>query len=134
MQYLSFDNKELLEEEFKEVLDKLEKVYKIEINGSYKINVYKDNIYGSVLEIKKDKDYYDYFNTIDMNINIIDSNFLYEVEDYFIDTSSDIYCYNDKFYLDVKNREELLKIIENSKVIYKENHIRKNGKKLNNML
>ena len=70
MQYLSFDNKELLEEEFKEVLDKLEKVYKIEINGSYKINVYKDNIYGSVLEIKKDKDYYDYFNTIDMNINI----------------------------------------------------------------
>jgi len=134
MHYLSFDDKDKLEDEFKEVLDKLEKVYKIEIKGNYKINVYKDKIYGVILEIKKDSEYYDYFNTIDMTINIIDSDFLYEVNDYFNNVKGDIYLYNDKIYLDIYSKEDLYKIIESSRVIYKENHIRKNGKKINNML
>lgn len=134
MHYLSFDDKDKLEDEFKEVLDKLEKIYKIEIKGNYKINVYKDKIYGVILEIKKDSEYYDYFNTIDMTINIIESDFLYEVNDYFNNVKGDIYLYNDKIYLDIDSKEDLYKIIESSKVIYKENHIRKNGKKLNNML
>ena len=132
--YLDYDDKDKLENELKNILNRLDKIYHIEIKGNYKINVYKDSIYGSIFEIKKDNDYYDYFNTIDMNINIIDSNFLYEVDDYFTNIDCDIYLYNNKIYLDIKNREDLLRIIERSKVIYKENHIRKNGKKLNNVL
>ena len=45
---------ENLEDEFKNLLDKLNKVYNIDIKGSYKINLYKDKIYGAVLEIIKD--------------------------------------------------------------------------------
>ena len=132
---LSFNNKEELEEKFKSILNKLEKRYRIEIKGSYKINVYKDKIYGIILEIRKDDIYYDYFNTADMNINIINSHFLYEVDDiYNINKNNDVYLYNNKIYIDIKDRIGLLKIIEYSKIIYKENKIIKNGKKINNML
>jgi len=132
--YLDFDNKEKLEEEFKNILDKLEKIYHIEIKGSYRINVYKNNIYGAILEIKKDCDYCNYFNTIDMSINIIDTDFIYELDDCFVELNCDKYLYNNRIYFDINNRDDLFKIIEYSKVIYKENHIRKNGKKINNML
>lgn len=125
---------ENLEDEFKNLLDKLNKVYNIDIKGSYKINLYKDKIYGAVLEITKDSDYYDYFNAIDLTINIIDSHFLYEINDYIYNLNSDIYLYNNKIYVDINNKKDLYKALEYSTIIYKENSIIKNGKKINNML
>ena len=125
---------EKLEDEFKNLLDKLNKVYNIDIKGSYKINLYKDKIYGAVLEIIKDSDYYDYFNAIDLTINIIDSHFLYEINDYIYNLNSDIYLYNNKIYVDINNKKDLYKVLEYSTIIYKENSIIKNGKKINNML
>ena len=125
---------ENLEDEFKNLLDKLNKVYNIDIKGSYKINLYKDKIYGTVLEIIKDSDYYDYFNAIDLTINIIDSHFLYEINDYIYNLNSDIYLYNNKIYVDINNKKDLYKVLEYSTIIYKENSIIKNGKKINNML
>lgn len=125
---------ENLEDEFKNLLDRLNKVYNIDIKGSYKINLYKDKIYGAVLEIIKDSDYYDYFNAIDLTINIIDSHFLYETNDYVYNLNSDIYLYNNKIYVDINNKKDLYKVLEYSTIIYKENSIIKNGKKINNML
>lgn len=125
---------ENLEDEFKHLLDKLNKVYNIDIKGSYKINLYKDKIYGAVLEITKDSDYYGYFNAIDLTINIIDSHFLYEINDYIYNLNSDIYLYNNKIYVDINNKKDLYKVLEYSTIIYKENSIIKNGKKINNML
>ena len=125
---------ENLEDEFKNLLDKLNKVYNIDIKGSYKINLYKDKIYGAVLEIIKDSDYYDYFNAIDLTINIIDSHFLYEINDYIYNLNSNIYLYNNKIYVDINNKKDLYKVLEYSTIIYKENSIIKNGKKINNML
>ena len=125
---------ENLEDEFKNLLDKLNKVYNIDIKGSYKINLYKDKIYGAVLEIIKDSDYYDYFNAIDLTINIIDSHFLYEINDYIYNLNSDIYLYNNKIYVDINNKKDLYKVLEYSTIIDKENSIIKNGKKINNML
>ena len=125
---------ENLEDEFKNLLDKLNKVYNIDIKGSYKINLYKDKIYGAVLEIIKDSDYYDYFNAIDLTINIIDSHFLYEINDYIYNLNSDMYLYNNKIYVDINNKKDLYKVLEYSTIIYKENSIIKNGKKINNML
>ena len=125
---------ENLEDEFKNLLDKLNKVYNIDIKGSYKINLYKDKIYGAVLEIIKDSDYYDYFNAIDLTINIIDSHFLYEINDYIYNLNSDIYLYNNKIYVDINNKKDLYKVLEYSTIIYKENSIIKNGKKVNSML
>lgn len=125
---------ENLEDEFKNLLDKLNKVYNIDIKGSYKINLYKDKIYGAVLEIIKDSDYYDYFNAIDLTINIIDCHFLYEINDYIYNLNSDIYLYNNKIYVDINNKKDLYKVLEYSTIIYKENSIIKNGKKINNML
>ena len=114
---------ENLEDEFKNLLDKLNKVYNIDIKGSYKINLYKDKIYGAVLEIIKDSDYYDYFNAIDLTINIIDSHFLYEINDYIYNLNSDIYLYNNKIYVDINNKKDLYKVLEYSTIIYKENSI-----------
>ena len=102
---------ENLEDEFKNLLDKLNKVYNIDIKGSYKINLYKDKIYGAVLEIIKDSDYYDYFNAIDLTINIIDSHFLYEINDYIYNLNSDIYLYNNKIYVDINNKKDLYKVL-----------------------
>lgn len=125
---------ENLEDEFKNLLDRLNKVYNIDIKGSYKINLYKDKIYGAVLEIIKDSDYYDYFNAIDLTINIINSHFIYEINDYIYNLNSDIYLYNNKIYVDINNKKNLYKVLEYSTIIYKENSIIKNGKKINNML
>ena len=69
-----------------------------------------------------------------MSINIIDTDFIYELDDCFVELNCDKYLYNNRIYFDINNRDDLFKIIEYSKVIYKENNIRKNGKKINNML
>ena len=74
------------------------------------------------------------FNAIELTINIIDSHFLYEINDYIYNLNSDIYLYNNKIYVDINNKKDLYKVLEYSTIIYKENSIIKNGKKINNML
>lgn len=115
---LDFDNKNNLEEYFKNLFIKLKDIYNIKISGYYELVLYIDNIYGIIIEIKKEDEEF-YLNQIDMKLCLIETKFLYEMNDI---PSYPFYKYDDKFYIDIENYK-IEDIIEHSKIIYKDTDI-----------
>lgn len=80
---IDFLDKEDAEDYFRQLFLKLKERYNIVINGYYILNLYIDEYYGMIIELKKEEmDYFDYYdNQIDMKIVINNEmNFLYEIE------------------------------------------------------
>ncbi len=136
---IDLNNKIELEKNFQKIFNKLNTIYDMEINGYYDINMYNNEQYGMILEIKqKDSDYFEYYDTVDMNITLSKyKDILYKIENFnkkIIDNST-IYIYKGEIYIEPKNIEfqKLGLIIENSEIIYgkKTNTIKNNGKKIN---
>lgn len=124
---IEFKDEKKLEDYFKTIFIKLNKNYDIDINGYYNIDVYLDDNYGAILEIEDEElDYYNYFNQIDMKLNISKINsFLYEIKYEFIDNNilNNTICYksSDRIYLKLNNRiekKEFYKLLEFSNIIY----------------
>ncbi len=114
--------------EIEKNLFKILKKHTIELNGYYNVFIYQDKNYGLIIDMQKENlEYLDYFNNqIELNIEIIEDSFLYEIDDIFtLDKTAlnqfTIYQKNYKFYLEVKekiNTIKLGKVLENSKIIY----------------
>ena len=122
---INFKNKSELEIYLKKLFKILKYKYKIELYGFYDITAYIDKYYGIVLHIEKnDIDYYDYFkNQVDMKLIIIDTEFLYEVEDIpeEIINKVDICILDNNIYLKLKNKlsnKEMMKLLEYSNLVY----------------
>lgn len=121
----NFKNKDELEKYLKKLFKILNDKYKIKIEGYYEIDVYLDNNYGVIINLnREDYEYYDYFkNQVDMKIRIIDTEFLYEVEDIpksLLDKVS-VNIENDKIYLKIEKKLkklEMMKLLESSKIVY----------------
>lgn len=93
------------------ILKRLKKIYDIQIYSTFNIECFIDNKYGIVLEIKREYDPFNlYSKKTDLNINYNYTNFLYEVDDYFIN-SNNKYIYNNKIYVDNYISEHIIKII-----------------------
>lgn len=121
-----FNDLKYIEEYFRNIFIRLKQIYNIEINGFYNINVYIDNIFGIVLElIEENIEYIDYYDdVIDMKLELHENEFLYHINDVTnIDKSNIIYNYNNKYYLKIKNKNELYKILEYTSVVYKDTDI-----------
>ena len=128
---IDFEDKEKLEIYFRKLLKTLKEFYKININGYYEINVYVDNNYGVILELKKEEiEYFSYYeDEVDMQLIVYNTVFLYEIEDYFwmekeLKNKILLYKYNKKIYMVINhNIDDILlgKIIENSNLKYKDN-------------
>lgn len=135
---IDFEDLDTTKEYFKELFLKIKD--KVEINGFYFVNVYKDDLYGIVIELTKEEmDYIDYYtDEVDMHITLNENTFLYEIEDIFLNKeiikNSKIIYYNKKIYLKLKNDiDENLKgyLYEFSNLIYKDtNNILNYGKEL----
>ncbi len=100
-----------LENSFRNIFIRLRDLYDIDIQGYFKVDIYKDKYIGVVVDIKKeDMEYFDYLDgQIDMHISIHnDEVILFEVNDLYsfyknlIDKIS-YYIYHDKFYIKVNN-------------------------------
>lgn len=130
-----------LEEYFRTLFKILKNKYNIEISGYYSITLYQDNIYGAIIDIKKDfVDYFDYYdNQVDMKIDIVkDSLILYRIDSLSILKEKtyefiNIYLYDNNIYIKPKKNiggVDLGDIIENSTIIYGDicNKILKVGK------
>jgi hypothetical protein len=134
---INLNNRIEQEKSFQKIFDRLNTIYNLEINGQYEINMYNNEQYGIILEIKqKESEYFDYYDTIDMNIIISKYNdIIYRVENLYKVENTDIYIYNGEIYIEPKNIkfEKLGLIMENSEIIYgkKANIIKKKGKRLN---
>ena len=103
--YYEFDKNTINNCIFK-ILKKLKKIYNIEIYSTFNIECYISNVYGIVLEIKKEYDPFSkYAKNTDININYHYNKFLFEVSDYFIKDklNCNIYIYNSKYYIDIYN-------------------------------
>ena len=99
-------NKIEVENTIKNIIDKLNKSYKLNIYGYYNIDIYVDNYYGLIIKIQKeDIDYIDYEpGQIDMKIKIYDAIFLYKIDNiYNLDIDSSIYRYKDEYFLKLNN-------------------------------
>ncbi len=129
--------KDGLKEYFKHILSLLNKKYNIEFNGYYNIDVYEDTKYGMVLEIKnEDLEYYNYFNQVDLNINIINSTFLYRINyEYLSKNINNITCYKymDNMYLKMDDDFDFIHLIEYVDIVYgeKAKEILRYGEKVN---
>jgi hypothetical protein len=143
MSQMDFNDIDKLEDYFKTLFSKLNQVIEIEFNGFYLLDIYLDKYYGSIIKIQKEEvEYFDYYNQVEMKITIHDTEFLYQINDYFlpnknIQSKVTYYYYQQKFYLKINeelNSQEMFELLEMSEVIYQTDNILKYGKTIKNML
>lgn len=132
---IDFSNLDNIEIYFKKILNKIKNKYNIEISGFYLIDIYIDDIYGAVIEIKKEfDDFYEYDNKIEMTVFMHNTKFLYQINDIinFINKGYPIYKYKSKYYLEIpkEKRKEIGRILEFSEIKYISEDIIKYGKKI----
>ncbi len=123
---IDINNRTNLEKYLKELFIILKDYYNLEILGFYNITIFNDKYYGIILHLKKENiDYYNYFNSeVDMHLLVINTEFLYLVNDIPIDIKEkvDIVIKNSNIYLkiiDKLSNLEMMKLLENSQIIYK---------------
>lgn len=122
---IDIKNKSELEKYLREIIETLKNIYNINIEGFYDVNVYVDKYYGIILNFNKEKlEYYDYFNGIEMNINLKEASFLYKVSDipFNILNKLEIKQLNNSIYLKIikeLNQKEFMNLIEHTEKIVK---------------
>lgn len=104
------ENIDNLEEQFRDIFLHLKNSYNVDIEGYYKIDIYKNKYYGMIVEMEKEEfEYFEYLdNQVDMRISIHEELILYEFEDIFSVPHSLVekmcfYTYHDKIYGEVKD-------------------------------
>ena len=123
---MDFNNTKVLENDLKDLLLRLKKYYKIDIQGYYNITIYIDDYYGAILKIEEDDECYDYFDdTVALRLKKMKSIFLYEIDDI-----SYVSNYINKFkiankkgniyltLIDNLNDNEYINLLEFSNIIY----------------
>ena len=124
---IDLKNKEELENYLKKLFKILKEKYNIEISGFYDITVYIDKYYGVIFHLEnEDLDYYDYFkNQVDMRLVIVDTEFMYKIEDIPMELLNKVKVYikNNNIYLKIKKeltKIEMMNLMENSKIVYED--------------
>lgn len=137
---IDFTNKINLEKYFQKLFARLNNIYELDMQGSYEITIY-NNSYGVILEIKEqDIEYFDYYNEIDMNLNISKNNeIIYKLIGEIPNKKNyNIYTYNGDIYIKPIKIDfiSLGILIENSEIIYGKNasKILNQATKINNKI
>ena len=121
---IDFRNENSVKKHLKDIFFKIKDYYNIKIEGYYEVDVYINEYYGIILELKKQNfDYYDYLETeIEMKIKIHREKYLYMIENYNVNMNKyDIFKLDNNLYLCPKEKLsqiEMAKLVENAKLIY----------------
>ena len=112
--------KDNLTKEIKKLFIKLIKYYQLDFNGIYEVLMFENIKYGTILEITKLGDLLFTNNLIDLKVKIIkNSNFYLKSSDYFIFKDyKKVYYYDNNYYLNIKEIDNILKLIEFCEIIY----------------
>lgn len=98
------------------IFDVLVNDYNFEINNNYNINIYINEVYGIIVELINEE-IIEKEDTVHINLNVMnDKLFLYEIDDPLKYINSEIYYYDDKYYLNVKKMD--INLLEYTTVIY----------------
>ena len=83
--YFNTSDKDKLIREIKNLFIKLIKIYKLSFSGIYKVNLYENKIYGSILEIIKQEELLFSRDLIDIKVSVKKNNDIYlKTSDYFV--------------------------------------------------
>lgn len=119
--FFDYHDIDKLNSEIKKIIIKLIKRYNLEFFGYNIVHLYHNKYYGSVLEIENI--YYSDFNINVIDLKLIihhDNPFYLEMNDYYEDIENKkIIFFKGKFYYNLENVDNILKIIEFGKIIYK---------------
>ena len=115
-------NRKDIEENIKDLLIRIRKIYKIKLSGYYKIKIYQNDLYWLIFECIKEDDLDFFPDFCDLKINILyDSKILLESDDFFIfNNNKKTYKKGNKFYINIKdlNELEIIKLSEFCKIKY----------------
>lgn len=115
-------NRKDIEENIKDLLIRIRKIYKIKLSGYYKIKVYQNDLYGLIFDCVKEDDLDFFPDFCDLKVNILyDSKILLESDDFFIfNNNKKTYKKGNKFYINIKdlNELEIIKLSEFCKIKY----------------
>lgn len=115
-------NRKDIEENIKDLLIRIRKIYKIKLSGYYKIKIYQNDLYGLIFECIKEDDLDFFPDLCDLKVNILyDSKMLLESDDFFIfNNNKKTYKKGNKFYINIKdlNELEIIKLSEFCKIKY----------------
>lgn len=118
--YFNTSDKDKLIREIKDLFIKLIKIYKLSFSGIYKVNLYENKIYGSILEIIKQEELLFSRDLIDIKVSVKKNNDIYlKTSDYFVFTNyQNIYYKDNNYYLNILDTSNYLKLIEFCKIVY----------------
>lgn len=107
----SFNHKEELYKEIKNLFINLIKNYHLDLNGYFKVDIYENLKYGVVLEINKI-----YGNSNDfIDLKIIlhhNTKFYLVMDDYHFFNNHDVIIKDNKYYIDIEKIDNILKYVE----------------------
>lgn len=115
-------NKEELEKITQKIFKKITK--KNKLNPLLILDIYKNNIYGTIITLKHYKNMFTIDNEYEVKIHIhTNSTFLYKTDYFSINKlkKHKVYYYKDNYYLVLKNnitKKEYLNLLEESEIIY----------------
>lgn len=134
-QIIDIYNQVKVQELTKEIIKKINK--KNKLYGLTYLEIYQDINYGTIIQVKNDKNIYYKKDEIEVKIIIhTDTQLLYKIDYFDIkkDYKNKIYYYKNNFYLELENKinkDKYLKLLEVSEVIYEDTHqIINNGLKI----
>lgn len=134
-QIIDIYNQVKVQELTKEIIKKINK--KNKLYGLTYLEIYQDINYGTIIQIKNDKNIYYKKDEIEVKIIIhTDTPLLYKIDYFDIkkDYKNKIYYYKNNFYLELENKinkDKYLRLLEVSEVIYEDTYqIINNGLKI----
>lgn len=134
-QIIDIYNQVKVKELTKEIIKKINK--KNKLYGLTYLEIYQDINYGTIIQVKNDKNIYYKKDEIEVKIIIhTDTPLLYKIDYFDIkkDYKNKIYYYKNNFYLELENKinkDKYLRLLEVSEVIYEDTHqIINNGLKI----
>ena len=134
-QIIDIYNQVKVQELTKEIIKKINK--KNKLYGLTYLEIYQDINYGTIIQVKNDKNIYYKKDEIEVKIIIhTDTPLLYKIDYFDIkkDYKNKIYYYKNNFYLELENKinkDKYLRLLEVSEVIYEDTYqIINNGLKI----
>ena len=113
------------------VLLTLKNRYDLKLSGLYSVDIYINDNIGAFIYIKKSDTFIQY-KDIDLKIKIFrDSIFYFKTADFeIVKNKNNIYYYNEYYYIDINEFDNLIKYIEMGELVHSENFNINEGTKI----
>lgn len=108
-----------LTKQIKEVLNKIMKLYEIDLSGMYNVIIYENKCYGYILEIVRIKEF-EYSDFIDLKIKIKrDQPFYLIVDNYkYVENCHNVYFNNNLYVVNILELDNVNSVFEVGDIIY----------------